>query len=150
MLVRHDMTLADELAALETDFRRGAPLAAGVLAQPPQRRAAPARESATQRAIIARLATLGIVAAHVPNEGRRSRLGHARAVQDGLMTGFPDLVLIGTAGRTGFMEVKGPRGTLSDAQRARINMLHARGHLVAVVRDQDYAAHVVRQWGWCA
>jgi hypothetical protein len=85
---------------------------------------------------------------HVPNEGRRSAIGQMQAVGDGLMPGFPDLILIGTAGRTGFMEVKGPKGVLSDIQRVRINMLHQRGHLVAVVRDQDYAEAVVRQWGW--
>jgi hypothetical protein len=148
-LIRQDMTLADEIDMLgETDLRRGAPIPPGVLVQDPQKRASPATEAQIQRAIIRRLAARGIVALHVRNEGKRSDVERLRAVADGLMPGFPDLILIGTHGRVGFLEVKSGTGRLSPQQRDRIAMLHRRGQLVAVVRDQDYAEHVIRQWGW--
>jgi hypothetical protein len=148
MLVRQDMTIADELADLETDFRRKTPVPLGVLMQAAVKGVVKATESRVQRAIIQRLRLRGIVAVHVPNGGSRREVEAQQLKGDGVMAGFPDLVLIGTAGRVGFMEVKSSTGTLSQAQRVRINMLHQRGHLVAVVRDQDYAEAVVRQWGW--
>ena len=150
MLVRQDMTIADEIDALglASDLRRRQPVPLGVLVQDAVKGAAKAKEGLIQRAIIRRLALLGIVAVHVPNGGSRGRIEGARLKAEGVMAGFPDLILIGTAGRVGFLEVKGPTGRLSDAQRDRIAMLHARGHLVAVVRCQDYAEQVVRQWGW--
>ncbi len=148
-LIRTDMTLAQEIDALgETDLMRGAPIPAGVLVQDANSRALKASEAATQRAIIRRLATLGIVALHVRNEGRRSDMEKLRAVADGMMPGFPDLILIGTHGRVGFMEVKSATGRLSPQQRDSIAMLHRRGQLVAVARDEDCAEDVVGLWMW--
>ena len=105
-------------------------------------------EAAIQRAIIARLRMSGIVCHHSPNAAKRSVIGGRRVKQDGMITGWPDLTVVGPEGLVAFLEVKAPKGRLSDAQGEIGDMLARMGHLWAVVRSQDEAVTWLQAWGW--
>jgi hypothetical protein len=109
-------------------------------------RAAP--ERAIQIAIKRRLALSGVVCHHSPNAARRSAISGARLKQEGMITGWPDLTLVGPDKRVAFLEVKAPKGRTSDAQDECIAMLLRMGHDVAVVRSQDEAVVKLQEWGW--
>lgn len=155
MLVNPDMTLEQELAAIE----------AGLRAPKPRKAKAPTvSESAVQRAIIKALALSGIMAVHVPNAAKRS-LNQAMAMKrDGLVKGFPDLILYGHDGRHALFEVKAP-GWKEPAQPkpgGRVTQAHhdwayrlrlyanlrERGFEVEVVQSVDDAMRYLRAWGW--
>ena len=87
---------------------------------------------------------------HSPNEGNR---GGAKGFRDGarnkamgMLTGFPDLFIY-TRGVGHFMEVKGPKGTLSDRQKEVRSMLQGQGAPYAVVRSVDDARAALSEWG---
>jgi len=112
----------------------------------PKRKAQP--EAAIQRAIIARLRISGIVCHHSPNAAKRSVIGGRRIKADGMITGWPDLTVVGPEGLVAFLEVKGPGGKLSCAQGDIGVMLGRMGHTWAVVRSQDEAVATLQAWGW--
>lgn len=112
----------------------------------PKRRAQP--EAAIQRAIIARLKLSGIVCHHSPNAAKRSVIGGRRIKQDGMITGWPDLTVVGPEGLVAFFEVKAPGGQLSAAQREIGEMLCRMGQTWQVVRSQDAAVAWLQAWGW--
>lgn len=112
----------------------------------PQRKARP--EAAIQRAIIARLRLSGVVCHHSPNAAKRSVIGGRRIKQDGMITGWPDLTVVGPEGLVGFLEVKAPRGKPSDTQTEIGEMLGRMGHTWAIVRSQDEAVTALQAWGW--
>ena len=112
----------------------------------PKRKAQP--EAAIQRAIIARLRLSGIVCHHSPNAAKRSVIGGRRVKQDGMITGWPDLTVVGREGLVAFLEVKAPGGKLSPAQREIGDMLARMGHTWAVVRSQEQAVTWLQAWGW--
>lgn len=105
-------------------------------------------ERAIQISIKNRLILYGIVCVHVPNAGKRSVMGGRIAKAEGLHPGFPDLILLGSGGRCGYLEVKAEDGRLSPAQTDCHAMLRRLGHLIEVVRSQDEALAAVRAWGW--
>ena len=105
-------------------------------------------EAAIQRAIIARLKLSGIVCHHSPNAGKRSVIGGKRIKADGMITGWPDLTVVGPEGLVGFLEVKAPGGKLSEAQKEIARMLTDMGHTWAVVMSQDAAVEILKHWGW--
>jgi hypothetical protein len=109
-------------------------------------RAAP--ERAIQIAIKRRLALSGVVCHHSPNAARRSAITGVRLKQEGMITGWPDLTLVGPDKRVAFLEVKAPKGRTSAAQDDCIAMLRRMGHDVAVVRSQDDAVLMLQEWGW--
>jgi hypothetical protein len=115
-------------------------------------RAAKPRKTAPERAIqiaIKQLLILrGIVALHIPNEGKRSAVAGRMLRAEGMIAGAPDLLLLADNGRTGWLEVKAANGRLSDAQRAFHALLTRKGHRVAVVRSVDDAEAALRDWGW--
>jgi hypothetical protein len=113
--------------------------------RPKPRRAAP--EAAIQRAIIDRLRLYGVLCVAVPNEGKRSRVAGARLKGTGMRPGFPDLICM-QDGQAAFLEVKVPRGVVSDAQRDMHEELQRQRMLVAVVRSQDEAVTALRGWGF--
>lgn len=151
MLIRTDITLEDEIDDLAPKRRKRAV------------RAVPS-EGMVQRAIIQRLQLWGILAVHVPNEGKRSLAGHMQAKRDGMMPGFPDLLLYGPGGRHGLLEVKRPGWKAPAAPRpgsaptqawkawagrlGTYEALTTRGHPVAVVTSVDEAVDAVKRWGW--
>lgn len=112
----------------------------------PKRKAQP--EAAIQRAIIARLKLSGIVCHHSPNAAKRTVIGGRRIKQDGMITGWPDLTVVGPEGLVGFLEVKAPGGKLSEAQKEIARMLTDMGHTWAVVMSQDAAVEILQHWGW--
>lgn len=115
------------------------------MAKPP-----PPLEAKIQIAIKQRLILYGVVAAHVPNAGKRSKAAGRRLKAEGMITGFPDLVCVGDGGRTMFLEVKRPRyspSDVSDAQRDMHDLLRRKGHHVAIVTSQDEAVEALRSAG---
>jgi hypothetical protein len=109
-------------------------------------RAAP--ERAIQIAIKRRLALSGVVCHHSPNAGKRSVIGGRMLKQEGMITGWPDLTVVGPGGRIAFLEVKSAKGHTTDAQDDCLGMLQRMGHDVAVVRSQDEAVLMLQEWGW--
>jgi hypothetical protein len=105
-------------------------------------------ERAIQIAIKRRLALSGVVCHHSPNAGRRSAITGVRLKQEGMITGWPDLTLVGPDKRIAFLEVKAEKGRTSAAQDDCLAMLRRMGHDVAVVRSQDEAVLMLQEWGW--
>jgi hypothetical protein len=71
-------------------------------------RAAP--ERAIQIAIKRRLALSGVVCHHSPNAGKRSVIAGRMLKAEGMITGWPDLTLVGPDKRIAFLEVKAEKG----------------------------------------
>lgn len=116
------------------------------------RRAQP--ESRLQRAILKRIAALGFTAVHVPNgaklagnEAQRRKAG-ARLKADGVMAGFPDLLVYGSQGRIGHVEVKVEGNYQTDTQKRCQAFLTALGHHYAVCRSQEDVDETLQRWGW--
>jgi hypothetical protein len=111
-----------------------------------RRRARP--ERAIQIAIKKHLALYGIVVVHVPNEGKRTTIAGRLIKQEGVLPGFPDLVLLAPGGRVAFVEVKAPGGRLSDRQRECHAMLARLGHNVLTADNQDAVVNALKTWRW--
>lgn len=127
------------------------PLAIPVRKRATPRKTPPPQEAAVQRAIIDRLRFCGVLAVHVPNEGKRSVMAGLRLKGEGLRPGWPDLLCYSSDGKHALLEVKRPGWRPSDVsenQRACHAELRRRGHLVAVVASQDEAVAVLRGAGW--
>jgi len=112
-------------------------------------------ESALQRSIRKYLLLCGIDSVAVPNGAHLSGDAAARARQmsamkaDGLMVGFPDLLLYPRRiAAIGHFEIKREGGTLSPSQKTCIAWLEGRGHRVAVIRSIDDARDTLMAWGW--
>lgn len=111
-------------------------------------------EKHIQRAVLDYLRLRGIVAAHVPNGsvlagGPRERAMQVNALKsNGMRVGFPDLVLLASGARVGFMEVKREGEKQSEAQLHWQGALEHLGHRYAVVRSVDDAAETLAAWGW--
>lgn len=113
-------------------------------------------EKHIQRSVLAYLRARGITTAHVPNGsvlagGPRERAMQTNALKaNGMRPGFPDLVLMHSQGRVGFMEVKREGEKQSEAQMHWQGTLEFLGHRYAVVRSIDDAAETLTAWGWAA
>ena len=111
-------------------------------------------ERTIQRAIRQYLAAQGFISAHVPNGASLAGNAKRRAMQmnnlkgDGLVVGFPDLIVMGTDARVGFMEVKAEGGKQNDNQKAVQSWMERDGHKYAVVRSVDDAKETLSEWGW--
>ncbi len=111
-------------------------------------------ESIVQRAIRAQLKALGFDSVHVPNGSvlagdkiRRARQMIALKA-DGLMPGFPDLIVFANDGRVGFVEVKQEGAYQQPNQKACQAWLESLGHDYAVCRSAQDASDTLREWGW--
>jgi hypothetical protein len=84
---------------------------------------------------------------HVPNGGHRYPATAARMKLMGVRPGVPDLAFILPGGRSGFIELKAGRGTLSDNQK--IFRMHAltQGAFWAEARSIADVEHILRGWG---
>ena len=78
---------------------------------------------------------------HIPNGGKRNAREAARFKRMGVKAGVPDLFLpVPRGGCHGlFIELKAPRGKLSDYQRGWIKSLKASGYAVSVCYGYDEA-----------
>lgn len=105
-------------------------------------------EAAIQRAILARLRWHGILCHHSPNEGKRAAITGKRLKGEGMRPGWPDLACYGPNGEHALLEVKAPKGRLSDAQRECHAELARRGIAVHTVTSQDEAVAALREAGF--
>ena len=116
------------------------------------RRAQP--ESELQQAIVKHLGARGYHAVHVPNGSKLSGTGEqrqrtgARLKREGLKAGFPDLLVYGHSGRIGHIEVKAPKGNVSQAQEDVAAWLVGWGHNYALCRSIADVDAALADWGW--
>lgn len=112
------------------------------------------QESVIQRQVRQYLAMRGYEAVAVPNGAhlagdRVARFKQNAAMKaDGMKPGFPDLIVLGKGGRTGFIEIKTPKGSMSQAQKNCRAELERDCHKYALVRDVGEVEQVLLQWGW--
>lgn len=83
----------------------------------------------------------------VPNSGYRHIYAATKFKAEGVVAGTPDLVFVLTGGRVGFLELKAPKGTLSDSQIAFRDRAMKSGALWEYARDLDTAWGVLAGWG---
>jgi hypothetical protein len=125
----------------------------------PRRRIGKARkdglsERQIQRQIVKTFRAMGIVVAHVPNGANLAGDSFARMKQsaalvaDGVIVGFPDLILISRSGALGFLEIKRPGGSVSADQERVAALMGSRSVPVAFVASLDDAMAAVKGWGW--
>ena len=111
-------------------------------------------ERSIQRAIRHYLAARGYQSVHVPNgavlqgdeNARKRQMGILKG--DGLMVGFPDLLVYGKGGRIGHIEVKGEGKKQQDSQKTVQAWLGDWGHNYAVCRSIEDATETLEKWGW--
>lgn len=89
----------------------------------------------------------GWLVIHVPNGGSRNIVEAAKLKAMGTTAGVPDLMILGPKGFTGWLEVKAPKGRLSQSQRHFIDSLQDMQHPVAVVHSIDEAQQAIKSWG---
>ena len=132
MLIRREMPLQAEIDSLgpATKPARGKP------------------EMAIQRAILGFIARCcpGSDARAIPNDSHTRMAQLARRSQ-GVIAGTPDLVVVAPGGITVWLEVKAPRGVLSEAQKGTHAHWKRLGHHVAVVRSIEDAEDALRAAG---
>lgn len=83
----------------------------------------------------------------VPNAAKRTQWAARQAKKEGMATGFPDLVALWPGGGVGFIELKMPKGRVSENQTEWLGRLFAMGHPVGVARSVDEAIALLREWG---
>lgn len=87
---------------------------------------------------------------HSPNEldmsGKLAARAVAKAKWMGMRPGWPDFEIM-WRGSAYFIEVKTPKGRVTDQQRAAMEALRAAGCLVEVVRSVDDAVALLKGWG---
>ncbi len=94
-----------------------------------------------------RLVAPRLIVAHSPNGGLRAKSTATRLKDMGVLAGWPDLQLIDEQGRTYFLEVKAPKGSLSAEQRAFRDECLTRLIPFAVVHSIDEASRTLAAWG---
>ena len=111
-------------------------------------------ETILQRQLREYLASRGYQSVHVPNgatlRGDKEQRGRqmANLKRDGLLIGFPDLIVYGHSGRVGHIEVKTPKGRVTEAQEAVGVWLEQWGHNYAVCRSVEDVDAALDAWGW--
>ena len=73
----------------------------------------------------------------VPNGGLRTKAQAAKFKWTGVLAGVPDLVVLAPGGKSFFIEVKAPKGVLSDAQKALIPTIQNMGFPCFICRSVD-------------
>ncbi len=114
------------------------------------RRAQP--ESLAQQGMVKALRLKGYFVAHVPNGSKwpgtkkQRMIRGARLKKEGLVAGFPDLLIYGRDGFHGLIEVKSMEGSLTSDQKEVLEELGERGFNYAVCRTIDEAISAVEGW----
>lgn len=87
----------------------------------------------------------------VPNDllgqSKNAALRIARYKAIGLRSGISDLVIVTQDGKAHFMEIKTPKGTLSESQKNFADMCRACGWNYGVARSVEDASSLIAQWG---
>lgn len=84
----------------------------------------------------------------VPNAARRTHWEARRVKQEGMATGFPDLICLAPGGLVAFVEMKNAKGRVSDNQSEWIERLTNYGFPAAVCRSADAAVEFLRGLGF--
>lgn len=115
---------------------------------PPSMAPADMSERAIQRQMLVMVRRLfpECLIAHVPNGGKRNKLEAAHLKADGVLPGFPDLIITWLGG-VAFPEAKDREGTLSDSQKDVLTNLHSQGHPVGVFRHDRTLHDFLREAG---
>lgn len=85
--------------------------------------------------------------AAIPNGGHRHIRQATKLKAEGVRPGSPDMFFMLDSGKTGWLELKTKKGSLSPAQREFRDKALALGHLWAVVNNIDDAIHTLSAWG---
>lgn len=101
-------------------------------------------EHQIQCAIVDYLRLRGCVVYHIPNEGKRSKIGGHLQKRGGMTPGAPDLVVAWPNGHVLWIEVKSAKGKLTPAQEEQRIALVDRGHDWLLARSADD----VIAWMW--
>lgn len=111
-------------------------------------------EHRLQCAIVEFLRLRGFWPVHIPNGGKlpgsaeqRARTGWLLKMA-GAVAGFPDLAVIHTEGRIGFIEVKAEGAYQQQTQRDCEQRLMDLGHRYAVCRSLEDVEETLARWGW--
>lgn len=113
-------------------------------------------ESTIQQAMLRDLRSMGFVAVHVPNGSKlagtpkQRAMAGARLKAEGILPGFPDLLVYASGGRVGHIEVKAAGNYQQPTQKACQAMLEGLGHRYAVCRSGADLVDALRAWGWVA
>lgn len=83
----------------------------------------------------------------VPNSGYRHIYAATKFKAEGVVSGTPDLVFVLPEGRVGFLELKAPKGALSDNQKVFREKALQTGAFWEYARDYDTAWGVLAGWG---
>lgn len=108
------------------------------------------REGPLHRSILRQLEIRlpGAVVHHSPNEfpgkGPMVASAIAKAKKNGMVVGFPDLIVI-WQGQVAFIEVKAPGGRLSPGQIKTEGRLNANGFVLHVITDPDDTAAIAQE-----
>lgn len=111
-------------------------------------------ESHIQQAIVKYLRGKGYLVAHVPNGGKmpgnkqQRLIRGARLKREGLLAGFPDLLIYGAKGRVGHIEVKAEGGSQSPSQKEAQAMLEGLGQSYVICRSIADIDETLTEWGW--
>lgn len=90
--------------------------------------------------------TVALVA--VPNGARRTQWEARQAKKEGMASGFPDLVCLAPGGLVAFIELKLPKGKVSDVQAEWLDRLGRWGHACAVVRSVEEGVAFLKAQGF--
>ena len=85
---------------------------------------------------------------HIPNGAIRTHRERRRMLEQGMVPGMPDLLLIDAEGRHGYMEVKTDRGSLSMTQWDIREELVKRKVPWALVRSVEDVERTLTTWEW--
>ena len=96
-----------------------------------------------------------LICAAVPNGAEVSASQRIRLAKEGLLAGFPDVIIFGTSKNVLLLEFKRPnkgagKGRVSEEQKDLHQRLTGAGFPVHVVYTADMAKQVVLDWLVCA
>lgn len=83
----------------------------------------------------------------IPNGGKRHRREAARMKGLGVKPGIPDIGVLYRGGRTLFVELKAPRGVVSDAQRDMARRLTYLGYDIVTCKSLECVECALRELG---
>lgn len=92
---------------------------------------------------------------HLPFGEHRSKITGGRLKRMGTMRGWPDFILLAPAeaadpisgNRTHFLELKRPKGQLTDEQQALCDWLRANGYQYEMADDLKLVIAILQHWG---
>lgn len=84
----------------------------------------------------------------IPNAGKRSQWAAQQVKREGLAKGFPDIMALAPGGLIAFLEMKAPKGRLSEDQSEWQERLERMGFPCGVFRDADDAVRFLYENGF--